>query len=90
MNPLGAQSQYPPSAGAVSRESGILERVDGVACGLKELHQKLTSLACRISGQPSADRDESGYPPGIPAALSAAETRLRECHQMIDALHKAF
>lgn len=77
-------------AAQMPREQGVLARIDGVAVGLKELHHKLLAFGGRLSGNTSADRDEGGYPPGISPALAASEMRLRECHEIVDALHKAF
>jgi len=88
MNVMAAQGQYPQAATA-PREIGILTRVDGIAVGLRELQAKLSGFGHRLSGEPSADEQRCGCPSGIAPALAAAEASLRDCHQIVDALHKA-
>jgi hypothetical protein len=90
MNGLGAQA-YAQNATAIPRELGVLARVEGISSGLYELQQKLTNFADKLAGQGLKDT-ASGQPPspGITGTLSAAEARLRECHQLVDVLHKAF
>jgi hypothetical protein len=94
MNPLtsypGGQAAVGTMAGA-PRELGVLERVDGISAGLSDLHEKLRHFGGRLAGDaPSNESAASPIAPGIAGTLSMAEARLRDCHQIVDALHKAF
>ncbi len=94
MNPLanyqGGQAAVGTMAGA-PRELGVLERIDGISAGISDLHEKLRHFGGRLAGNP-ASNESAGSPiaPGIAGTLSMAEGRLRDCHQIVDALHKAF
>jgi hypothetical protein len=91
MNGLGRfqQAASNPAPVAASRE-GVLSRMDMLAVGLYDLHRKLLGFGDRLSGGGLKEEPPGGHPLGIDGALSAAETRLRECHQLVDGLHKAF
>jgi len=89
-NLVQSGTQYAPTT-AAPRELGVLARIDGISGSLFELYDKLTSFGSRLAGEGVKEGD-SGRPigPGISGILSAAEGRLRDCHQIVDALHKAF
>jgi len=95
MNGLGgsqyAQAQAQAGMGAAPRELGVLARVDGINAGLHDLHEKLQSFGSKLAGEGQKD-NAPGRPmsAGIAGTLSAAETWLRDCHQIVDALHQAF
>jgi hypothetical protein len=90
-NYLPSQTSQATAAGA-PRELGVLERVAGISGGLGELHEKLRHFGSRLAGDPPQNEAGGGAPiaAGIAGTLSMAEGRLRDCHQIIDALHKAF
>jgi hypothetical protein len=92
---MNGLNQYPgPTtvmAGQAARDPGVLARVDGINASLHDLHEKLSSFGSKLAGEAQKD-GAAGRPmsQGIAGTLSAAETWLRQCHQIVDALHQAF
>ena len=83
-------AQFPQTVNA-SREPGVLERLDNIVGSTRALQDKLESFGVRLAGNPS-ESGKGGAPPlpGIGGALTMAEGCLRECHMLVDAIHKAF
>lgn len=72
------------------KELGIIQRIDGLDSGLSELKAWLENLLARVNGDPTAGECGMDRPSGIPAALSSAEGRLRDCLNLSAKLNDLF
>lgn len=73
------------------KELGIIQRVDGINSGLKELRQRLEIFSDRLdaTGRPGTDQTES-CAIGLNGTLTDAEGELRTCLHLVNTLHDRF
>jgi hypothetical protein len=79
-------------AGNAPKELGLMQRVEGLRCGLQELRERLEGFGGRIAGHDTQKSPSNGGAPigGMPANLSVAEENLRECMALLSQLNEAF
>lgn len=73
------------------KELGLMQRVEGLRCGLQELRERLEGFGGRIAGHDTA-KSPTGSAPigGLPGNLLVAEENLRECMALLSQLSEAF
>lgn len=86
---IGAYAQQ-ASAQAVPKELGLLQRMEGVAGGVDEIHRRLRELCARVAGVPSGEQGAPSQPVGMPATLSFCEERIRETIALLNGMERAF
>lgn len=78
-------------AAAQPREIGIIDRVNGLAGGTTELADRIQFFVSRIHNlPPTADPKKDTPPLGLSATIAEAESQLRRCFEMLNALNDAF
>jgi hypothetical protein len=74
----------------VPKESGILQRTEGLASDLEDLQLRIENFIGRVAGDVTGKKDSAPTPAGIVGHLLLAETRLRECLVLVQKLNDAF
>lgn len=74
-----------------SRQSGIIERIQGINSGLASLASAISAFQSRLDGGSGNDKGSgTETQPGIANDLSAAEGSLQRCIQMVQDINSKF